>query len=419
MRLARLHIVALLLIAVRMSSQVSTDSIIRQQDRTIKEHDRLIQGVLDSLRKIKIQVSHLGQDLTFTGTSAISRSERMAEEPRLTIGGYVSAYYAHYSDSMGYNAFQKFPTAAPRSDAFALNLVQLSTKYSSRTVRAIATFHYGDMPASVWSPVYNYLQEVNAGIRIHRKLWLDAGFFRTHIGLESIQPRENITTNLSIVTFNDPYYLAGAKLSFLASDKLVLQVNAFNSYNGFTENNKKKALGFSALYDVNSKLTLAVNTLWNDDASDTAKLALGRLYNDFYMVYKTTDFVFGLEANYGLQQNTQLNSKDPRGHTAQMYSVQAAAKYRMLKKLYVYGKAEYYNDPDEMLSGPILDNRSQYVDLKIAGATLGLEWKPVGNAYLRVESRILKTTDEEEIFRMNGVASDARYEVISELGVWF
>lgn len=419
MRLKRIHILVLLLLAIRISAQVSTDSVLKRQDRTIKENSRLIQGVLDSLKKIKIQVSHLGEDLTFTGTSAISRDERINEEPRLTIGGYVSAYYAHYSDSAGYNNFQKFPTSAPRSDAFALNLVQISTKYSSHTLRAMATFHYGDMPLSIWSPVFNYIQEANAGIRIHRKFWLDAGFFRTHIGLESVQPRENITTSLSVVTFNDPYFLAGAKLSFLATDKLILQLNAFNTYNGFTENNKKKAWGFSALYDASSRLTFGFNTLWNDDAADTAKLSLGRLYNDLYLVYKNERFVFGLEANYGLQQNTWLNSKNPKGHTAQMFSAQVAAKYRVLKKLYTYGKLEYYDDPDEMLSGPVLDNRSQYVDLKIGGATLGLEWKPVGNAYLRLEGRVIKTADGEDIFRMNGSASDMRYEVISELGVWF
>ncbi|MGZ3865524.1 MAG: outer membrane beta-barrel protein [Bacteroidia bacterium] len=400
-------------------AQTPADSVLKQHERVLKEHERSFSNILDSIKKIKIRVEHFSEDLSLTGTRIVSNEERALEAPKLTIGGYVSAYYAVYSDTADANNFQKFPTTAPQSNAFSLNLAQISAKYSSNSLRAITVLHFGDMPRSVWSPVYNYIQEANAGLRLFKKVWLDAGFFRTHIGLESIQPRENIASSVAILTFFEPYYLAGAKLSVLASDKLTLQLNAFNSYNGFTETNKKKALGFSCIYDVSSKLSITFNSLWNDDSPDTSKIHLGRLYNNLYMIYKTQRLVLGLEANYGFQQNTSIDPAVPQ-KTAQMFSALAEAKVMLVKKLFIYGRAEYFNDQDEMLTGPEINQNKQLIGLTVGGATLGVEYKPLQNTYLRLEGRELETQgNNEEIFFYNGKSSNVRYELMCSLGVWF
>jgi hypothetical protein len=102
-----------------------------------------------------------------------------------------------------------------------------------------------------------------------------------------------------------------------------------------------------------------------------------------------------------------------------MWSALISAKYSLIEKFYAYGKIEYYQDKDEMLTGAVVDSKNKYVGLEIGGATLGVEWKPHGNSYLRLESRILSTTDDEKIFRMNHAASTSRQEVIAEFGVWF
>lgn len=411
--------VLLALFCVKGFSQTQTDSLLKAHERVLKEHDKTFSNLLDSINKIKIRVEHFSEDLALTGTRIVSNEERTVEAPKLTIGGYVSTYFAWYSDTADANKFQKFPTTAPQSQAFSLNLAQISAKYSSNSLRAITVLHFGDMPRSVWSPVYNYVQEANAGIRLFRKVWLDAGFFRTHIGLESIQPRENIASGVAVLTFFEPYYMSGAKLSFLASDKLTLQVNAFNSYNGFTEHNLKKAVGLSCIYDLSSKLSVTFNSLWNDDSPDTSKLQSGRLYNNLYMIYKTRKLTLGLEANYGFQQNTSLDPAAPR-KTAQMFSALAEAKYMLVKKLFIYGRAEYFNDQDEMLTGPEVNQNKQLVGLTVGGATLGIEYKPLQNTYFRIEGRELETQgDKEEIFFYNGRSSNVRYEFMCSLGVWF
>jgi hypothetical protein len=414
----RRYLLCILLSAVLPGlAQVSTDSILNEHKRVLQEHRRLFQSLNDSIKKIRIQVQQFEEDLTLTGTHIISREERASLAPKLTLGGYVSAYYAWYSDTADKNNFQKFPTTAPQSDVFALNLAQITARYSSRNARVNTVLQYGDMPRSVWSPVYNYLQEANAGIRLFDKLWLDAGFFRTHIGLESVQPRENIASSIAVVTFFEPYYMSGAKLTYQASDKLILQLNSFNSFNGFLETNHKKAVGFSCVYDVNSKLSITFNTLWNDDSPDSSRVPHGRLYNNAYLIYRTKRLTLGIEANYGLQQNTSLTSP---GKTAQMYSALAEAKYMLLNKFYIYGRGEYFTDPDEMLTGPEYNQNIQLIGLTVSGGTLGFEFRPLGNSYLRLEGRMLQTHDKnEEIFYLKRKSSTVRQEAMVSFGVWF
>src|SRR5258708_10771176 len=73
--------------------------------------------------------------------------------------GYIDAYAAHYTDSVGTSDYQKFPSVSPRSNQMGLNVAMLTVKYSAPKLRATITLHYGDIPASAWSAKYNFIQE--------------------------------------------------------------------------------------------------------------------------------------------------------------------------------------------------------------------------------------------------------------------
>ncbi len=397
-------------------AQIS-DSTMKRHDKVLRLHEGRLNNVEDSIRRLRIGIDSIGRDLAFSGTRIISRFERTNESPRLIFGGYVSTYIAWYSDTADQNNFQKFPTADPQSNAFSVNVAQITAKYAARSTRANIVIHYGDMPRSAWSPVYNYLQEANAGIRILKKTWLDVGFFRTHIGLESVQPRENIATSVAVPTFFEPYYLSGAKLSYVHSEKLTFQVNAFNSFNGFVETNSKKAIGASCMYEEGNRLSVTFNSLWNDDAPDADKHGKGRLYNNLYLVYRVHKFTVGAEANYGFQLYSQLNV--PEG-TAQMFSGLVAVRYQALREFFIYARGEYFYDPDEMLTGPEYNQDHQLIGLQVSGGTVGAEFKPHPNTYIRLESRLLRTHgDDEKIFLLHGHSSRDRMETLLSVGVWF
>jgi len=75
----------------------------------------------------------------------------------------------------------------------------------------------------------------------------------------------------------------------------------------------------------------------------------------------------------------------------------------------VYGRGEFFNDPSGMLSGVFIDRNYDLTGLKIMGVTLGVEYKPTENSYVRLEGRSLIADKDQRIFyRDNYIKTIAR-----------
>lgn len=354
-------------------------------------------------------------DLTFTGTKLNPYQQEYDSTGVIKISGYIDTYYSYYTDTVGAGGFSKFPTSAPKNNQFGLNIIQVSAKYDSKRMRGVATLFYGDIPLCSWSSYLNLIQEANVGFRIYKKLWLDAGYFRTHIGLESIQPRENITSSVAMTTYFEPYFLSGAKLTWQHSDKWTFQINGFNGFSSFLETNKNKAFGASVAYTP-GKWSHTLNTIVSDEYPTTATQRHFRHYTNYIGIYRTNHLILGLEANFGYQQNSQLKDSTK---TAFLFSGIAALKYRFTPKIALYGRAELFSDPNEILTGPIVNENHALVGLDLLGGTLGFEYKPIPNGFFRIESRLLRTKESEHIFYYNQRSTNERLEFIASIGVWF
>jgi hypothetical protein len=334
----------------------------------------------------------------------------------LVISGYIDVYYSYYSDSTTSNGYEKFPTSAPRSNAFGLNIAQITTKYASEKVRGVITLHYGDIPQSAWSPQFNMIQEANMGLALGKKVWLDAGFFRTHLGCESIQPRENINIGVALTTYYEPYYLSGAKLSYNPTSKLMLQASVFNGFNAFVPNNDYKTYGFAATYELSRQLTAYYNVLISAETPSSQQSPRTRVYQDFFAVFKSKKIDGAIELNVGRQERSKLNDSSK---TATIVSGTCIMKYKFTDKLGVYGRYEFFYDPDEILTGPVYNQYHSIVGIDAMGGTIGVEVKPLESAYLRMEGRYLQLSPTEKIFSYNGQFSNIRYECLASMGFWF
>lgn len=355
-------------------------------------------------------------DLTFTGTRINPYQLEYDSTGNFTLSGYIDVYGAHYTDDHGVSGFSKFPTSSPRNNQFGLNIAQLSAKYESRDFHGTTTLFYGDIPASAWSTDFNMIQEANLGFRVWKKLWLDAGLFRTHIGLESIQPRENMTMSFATTTYFEPYFMSGGKLTWVQSKKWSFQLNAFNGFNTFVETNQNKALGASVSYSPTEHFTTTFSTLACDESPDGFNRDQTRLYNNLIGIYKSNRLTIGYEYNYGMQTHSKLSDSTA---TAQMMSLLGAVKYRLTTKWAAYGRYEHFQDPEEILTGPIENSDHQLIGLQMDGLTVGFEYKPIPNGYFRLESRYLKAPENEKIFLYQNNAVSKRIEVLAGLGLWF
>ena len=135
------------------------------------------------------------------------------------------------------------------------------------------------------------------------------------------------------------------------------------------------------------------------------------------MAYKSKRINFGLEFNFGIQENSKLSDTTK---TAMMYSTTLAFKYKMFRERFsVYCRAEYFDDPNEILTGPVINANHQLVGINAFGANVGVEYKPLPNSYLRLESRYIHLWDNERIFYTENRYTNVRMEYVCALGVWF
>lgn len=329
--------------------------------------------------------------------------------PKLEIGAYLSTYYAFYSEDKN-SKFVKHPTMAARNEEFGLNMAMISLSYKSKKVRSTISLHYGDIAESTWPAQYNLIQEANAGVELFKNLWLDMGVFRSHIGLESTQPRENITSSMTLANVYEPYYFSGAKLTYQLNGKLSLQLNSFNSFNSIVETNKNKLFGTSVVYAPNNYLTLTYNFITGDETPDSVKLKHQRYYHNFYATYQKNKLSIGAEFNYGIQDNSKtLDQKTVT--SADMNSSLLVIKHQSFKKVAFYGRGEWFSDKNEILSyGSNMGNYTW-------GTTLGFEYKPLNNMALSIEGRSLNS--EKENFMYNNKLTKQRNEIIFCMDVWF
>jgi hypothetical protein len=330
------------------------------------------------------------------------------DSARLEFGGYISTYYAYYTDETNNGGFVQIPVMAPRNQQFGLNIAQISFNYTSKDVRGKLGIHFGDIPSAIWPAELNMIQEAHGGVRFLKKLWFDAGVFRSHIGVESIQPRENIASSTSLVNNFEPYYFTGVKLTCEINSKLSVQLNAFNSFNTLVDYNRDKLFGLSLVYNPNDKLSFTYNFLTGDETPDSLKKKHRRYYNNLYATLQLNKLSFALEANYGLQENSMRKDS---GGTASLYSGLVTVKYQYVKRSYLYVRGEYLSDPDAVVTGSL--NFGEY----IMGTTVGVEYKPYKNISLSVEGRVLQS--DKVVFKENNYMTNQRLEGILTLDVSF
>lgn len=344
------------------------------------------------------------------GTKAAAEKAK----PEFSIGGYVDAYYHYYSDSTG--GFSQFATVSPRNNNVGLNMAMLNAKYSSDRFRGQMTLQFGDIASSSWETrgQFSFLQNANAGVRLAKNLWLDAGLFNTHIGTELLMPKDNITSTLAIGTWHEPYYHAGAELSYKFSDVVFAKLIFANGYgaNGFVDNNKNKAVGFLVSITPKDGHSIGVSGIYSDESPDGNTENYYRFYQNAYYAYSSDKIKFTIGGDFGAQLNTNLD--DPANPApAFVASGLAALKYYPVSFFGLYGRGEVFYDKYGILTGT-----PAYT--MVYGGTFGLEAKPSDNSYIRVEGRYLQNKKGERIYNDNGSGTAGfRYEVGVNLGVYF
>ncbi len=334
--------------------------------------------------------------------------------PKWKFGGYVDAYYAFYSDSIGAGIPQQYAGVSPTSNAFSLNTALLTGEYESDNVRATLGFMYGDLPLNSWITNYNMVLEANAGVKLFKNFWVDAGFFQSHIGAEWVLPKDNLVSSWAALSYAEAGYQSGICLNYIPSEKLEFNLYFMNGYGIFEETNDQKSLGLLVNYQLNDNVELVYNNYYGDDSPESDSLPRTRFYNNIILNYSKGKNKIQAAIAHAVQSNADIETGMKAGN---MFGGLITIKHQLKEKLGIYGRWDIYDDSQGFMSGSFYDSQNRLTGVKQWGATAGIEFKPTEFSFLRLEGRRMQFEDNQKIFKTNNEYTNIRLELMLNLGI--
>lgn len=346
-------------------------------------------------------VSANAQDTTGAGKDAA----------KLTFSGYAEAYYSYDFNHPADHLKPGFIYSHNRHNELNLNLAFVKVNYTSDRVRgnvAIMAGTYAQYNLAAEPDLLRHVYEANAGVRIGKDLWVDAGILPSHIGFESAIGKDCYTLTRSMAADNSPYYEAGAKITWNPDEKWTFAAMYLNGWQRIrrVDGNQTPAFGTQVTFKPSDKITLNYSTFIGNDKPDSVRQM--RYFNNLYGIFTITD-KFSLIAgfDYGFEQQ-EKGSGDMNG----WYSPVVIARYAFTGKLALAGRAEYYSDEH----GVIISTGTPH-GFKTAGYSLNLDLTPVPNVMFRLEGRLLSSKDE--VFLRDNKPEQNNASVTAALAFWF
>ncbi len=336
--------------------------------------------------------------------------------PAITFNAYVDMYYAvdndYSSDPNNATRRRRYRQAGFVNiirDEFSLNTVQLTANLNLKNVRGKITLHYGSIAftsQTLFSAESSVIQEANVGIQPVDNLWVDAGYFLTHIGNEVLVPKDNVFSSHTLVTTYEPFYQSGVRVAYTFSDKFEAHIHLLNGYGIVIDNNNNKSVSLFVAYKPMDFLTLSYASIYGNEQPRGTPAAL-RLYHNMNGTAQFGDLLIKGQVDFATQEALRNGGKDG----GSFIGGQVTARYG-IGKFGIAGRFEFFDDTDDLvLSGK----------LKGTGISLGLEYKPTENAFIRLEGRALSLDNSaiKPFQDTSGKVTGARTEAAVVFGVWF
>jgi hypothetical protein len=342
----------------------------------------------------------------------------------ISISGFVGSYFAWDNDkSVKAGQDRQLSFIAPRKESFGVDVAMISAKYGGSVTRGVVTLQLGD-GARLWgsggAQAYeNFIQEGYAGVLLAKNLWLDGGFFLTHIGAEGFFPKDNYLSTLALTTLYEPFGQAGLRLSYAFSDKFTSQVLLLNGYSNLNDNNSQKAVAIQFDYKPNDNFEILYDNLFGHDVVGIGADQF-RFYNNLVLkVYPSSKFEFLVGVDYAFQTKTKLDTATGDLGNANYFSLLLSSRLKVTRYWNVMLRGEYFMDGDGVF-GTVRTTDNSISGLKAFGVTGGFEYRPMNNGFLRFESRFLSADSKQKRFQSgNNEAVNSRVEVVTTFGVTF
>ena len=318
--------------------------------------------------------------------------------------GYVGVYYGYDFNNPASLTRPSFIYSENLHNQIAVNLALLGARYTGKRIRgtfAIQTGTYPDANYAAEPGIFKNIYEAWAGVKVANNLWLDAGIFVSHIGLEGPNSRDNLTLTRSIMADNSPYYEAGAKLTYDKGRKWLFSVLAINGWQVIRDRNQNEAVGTQMQFRPSPKWLLNSSTYVGEgrNVPDSVGIRL-RYFHDFYVTYDPNKkWKIAGAFDTGWQEKL-----DGHGGYDAWQGGALIVRRRLWERAGLVGRAEFYHDPSGVLAP------TRFGGLRTTGYSLGFDYLPVPRVILRAE--VKEFIDQNQVYqkeksfvRTNGVAT--------------
>ena len=336
-------------------------------------------------------------------TAATAADTAKIVDPKPEFFGYVGVYYGYDLNNPASLARPGFIYSENLHNQIAVNLALLGARYTGARVRGTFAIQTGTYPDANYAPepqIFKNIYEAWGGVRVTKNLWLDAGIFLSHIGLEGPNSRDNLTLTRSIMADNSPYYEAGAKLTYDAGKKWLFTALAVNGWQVIRDRNQNEAVGTQVQFRPNSKWLLNSSTFVGEGRN--APDSLGRqirYFHDFYVTYDPSKkWKLAAAFDTGWEEKHQQS-----GYNA-WQGASLIVRRRLWERAGLVGRVEYFHDPAGVLAP------TRVGGLNTVGYSLGFDYLPVPRVILRAEAK--QFVDQNEVYlekktprRTNGAAT--------------
>ncbi|WP_310390889.1 porin [Hymenobacter sp.] len=341
---------------------------------------------------------------TAAATTAVAAADTAAADPKPDFFGYVGVYYGYDFSNPAGLARPGFIYSENLHNQIAVNIALLGARYVGDRARGTFAIQTGTYPDANYAPepqIFKNIYEAWGGVRLAPKLWLDAGIFLSHIGLEGPISRDDLTLTRSIMADNSPYYEAGAKLTYDTGQKWLFTALAINGWQVIRDRNQNEAVGTQIQFRPTSKLLLNSSTFLGEGANRPDSLGQQfRYFHDFYLTYDPSPkWKIAAAFDTGWEERAAGRSGYDTWQGAALI-----IRRRLWSRAGVVGRAEYFRDPAGVLAA------TRAGGLNTVGYSLGLDYNPVPRVILRGE--VKQFVDQKKVYienktpiRTNGAAT--------------
>jgi hypothetical protein len=318
--------------------------------------------------------------------AAAPADEPQSPAPKVRWGAFIDTYYAT-SAWRPASSDRQYLTQLARDREFNINLAHLEASVEDKRVRGRLAVQFGtsvnanyqyETTTGKYSNQLSHrnVQEAYVGYRLMEKLWLDAGIFFGHIGVESWISHNNWNYSRALMAENTPYYATGAKLTYEATSALSLQLQILNGWQVITPTNRDKTLGTQVSYAFSERFKIVHNLFGGNVAPDDTTTQY-RFYSNLILQYSPLAYLqFAFSADAGAQKNSFNNSY------RHWYTGALHARYIFNPRWNTALRLEYLLDKDQVLITTATENGFQ-----VAGVATNLNYQPEEYMLLRLEYR--------------------------------